>query len=394
MDEVASIAPRMALDVAARAGMDVAALLEGLPFDREGLQRRKRIDWDHYCVICARMETAAGGPDALFTLLQRSYHEAMPPAGQAVLRRLVSPRLLYRIMNMTGSNSWADVLDWNHVDLADDRLQVTVRIRPPYTASAPFLRGSVAALTGVMGYIGLPPTRADIVELTERNLVVVLQLPPSTRLRDIVNEWRGLGASLREFTRAAFGSPADSSFDDEAADPVEERLRQHVTIEPLADAVMTIAGELGWSRAVLHLAPAEGGRSVVFRSRGDANIPITEVLELRAPWRLVGVLEAGGDGSSARLRALAPRITICLEAARILSVCEQMTDAGKLARLRPRERQVLTCLLRGQSEKDVASTLAISQNTAHHHIKAVYRAFSVRSRNELLAIFVKLPPDA
>lgn len=56
-----------------------------------------------------------------------------------------------------------------------------------------------------------------------------------------------------------------------------------------------------------------------------------------------------------------------------------------LARLTPRQRQVLNHLIAGASEKELAYDLGVSAHTAHDHVKAIYRAFDVRSRGELLA---------
>ncbi len=53
-------------------------------------------------------------------------------------------------------------------------------------------------------------------------------------------------------------------------------------------------------------------------------------------------------------------------------------------RLTPRQREVLRQLVDGASEKEVAARLGVSPHTAHDHVKALYRAFGVRSRGELL----------
>lgn len=53
------------------------------------------------------------------------------------------------------------------------------------------------------------------------------------------------------------------------------------------------------------------------------------------------------------------------------------------------ERRVLHPLLDGLSEKEVAFRLELSPNTVHHHVQAIYRAFKVSSRAELLAFFLR-----
>jgi DNA-binding CsgD family transcriptional regulator len=58
-------------------------------------------------------------------------------------------------------------------------------------------------------------------------------------------------------------------------------------------------------------------------------------------------------------------------------------------RLTPRQRQVLAQLAQGASEKELAQVLGMSAHTAHDHVKALHRAYGVRSRGELLA---KLAP--
>jgi DNA-binding CsgD family transcriptional regulator len=54
-------------------------------------------------------------------------------------------------------------------------------------------------------------------------------------------------------------------------------------------------------------------------------------------------------------------------------------------RLSPRQRQVLELLRAGASEKEVAAALEVSTHTVHDHVKALHRAYGVRSRGELMA---------
>jgi DNA-binding CsgD family transcriptional regulator len=50
-----------------------------------------------------------------------------------------------------------------------------------------------------------------------------------------------------------------------------------------------------------------------------------------------------------------------------------------------RLRQTLMCLIEGDSEKQVAGRLGLSQATAHQYVTSLYRFFSVRSRGQLMA---------
>ena len=59
--------------------------------------------------------------------------------------------------------------------------------------------------------------------------------------------------------------------------------------------------------------------------------------------------------------------------------------------LPPRLRQVLQCLLEGDSEQQVAQRLGISPHTVHEHVKRLHRHYGVSSRTELLARFIRFP---
>lgn len=64
---------------------------------------------------------------------------------------------------------------------------------------------------------------------------------------------------------------------------------------------------------------------------------------------------------------------------------------ARLPQLSPRLRQTLDRLLAGDSEKQIAKSLDLSQNTVHVYIKELYRRREVSSRGELLSRFVEPP---
>jgi DNA-binding NarL/FixJ family response regulator len=57
--------------------------------------------------------------------------------------------------------------------------------------------------------------------------------------------------------------------------------------------------------------------------------------------------------------------------------------------LPPRVRDVLRCLLEGDSDKQAAVRLGISKYTVNQHAKAIFRHFRVTTRSELLARWVR-----
>lgn len=62
--------------------------------------------------------------------------------------------------------------------------------------------------------------------------------------------------------------------------------------------------------------------------------------------------------------------------------------------LSARQHQTLEALLGGDSEKQVARKLSISQHTVHVHVKTIYKRLDVSSSGELLARFVERSPGA
>jgi DNA-binding CsgD family transcriptional regulator len=57
--------------------------------------------------------------------------------------------------------------------------------------------------------------------------------------------------------------------------------------------------------------------------------------------------------------------------------------------LSPRQRQTLTALLEGDSEKQAARRLGLSVNTVHGYVTSLYKHFGASSRAELLAHFLR-----
>lgn len=72
-------------------------------------------------------------------------------------------------------------------------------------------------------------------------------------------------------------------------------------------------------------------------------------------------------------------------------VGRQLASAQEPSRLElsPRRRQVLDCLLEGDSEKQIAARLGLTTRTVNQYVKAVYRHFHVNSRAELMARWIR-----
>ena len=67
-----------------------------------------------------------------------------------------------------------------------------------------------------------------------------------------------------------------------------------------------------------------------------------------------------------------------------------MMSATPMPDLPPRLQPVLTHLLQGEGEKQIAVKLGLSRHTVHEYVKVIYRRLGVGSRGELLARFVSV----
>ena len=53
-----------------------------------------------------------------------------------------------------------------------------------------------------------------------------------------------------------------------------------------------------------------------------------------------------------------------------------------------REREVMTSISRGRSNRDIAAELVISEKTVKNHIRAIYDKLGVGSRAEAMAVWL------
>lgn len=128
-----------------------------------------------------------------------------------------------------------------------------------------------------------------------------------------------------------------------------------------------------------------------------ASRPLLPVLVLSADDRPNTIMAALEQGASSYITKTSPEevLTRSLQAAlegqitlprnagaAIDTLAPALPDP--LAALSPRQREVLQCLLRGMSTKQISRELNIAEGTAKDHTIAVFRHFNVRSRAMVL----------
>ena len=121
---------------------------------------------------------------------------------------------------------------------------------------------------------------------------------------------------------------------------------------------------------------------------GSANEAIERSGDVQAMLRLLQPLNAAGGDTVARKRQLLADV--------VRMIGEQVHgQPRRLSKLQielnglpPRLQQTMQSLLAGDSEKQAAAKMGVSQHTVHVYVKTLYRRYNVSSRGELLSKWV------
>jgi DNA-binding NarL/FixJ family response regulator len=144
------------------------------------------------------------------------------------------------------------------------------------------------------------------------------------------------------------------------------------------------------------------GATCIVRLRRQ--LPDTRILALTAHGNdemIFDALRAGANGYLLK-RAPLPELVEAIRAVRagaapmsaeiarrvVESFHCQPAPSGAVDKLTVREEEVLRCLVRGLTDKDISSELAISPETVRSHIKRIFEKFHARSRSEVIAKYL------
>src|SRR5688500_7772611 len=98
MDEVGCRATRLLLEIAEREGLDVGALVRGLPVTPVHLRdRRRRVDWDVWVALIERVSDLVGGAPGLRRLGAHASDGPELHEFKRIAPMVASARQLYRL---------------------------------------------------------------------------------------------------------------------------------------------------------------------------------------------------------------------------------------------------------------------------------------------------------
>jgi DNA-binding CsgD family transcriptional regulator len=403
MNEISPLLVRAALDMSAANGLPVDTLVAGLPFDAASVRRMKRARWDDYCVLIERMEVAAGGPARFEDMLAKSYHQAMPPEVRTVLGAFVSLKLLYRFLYAVVNPAVFPNVEFGVEDLDGNRLRLSSRFRSHARPSAAVCRASVGGARGVPGHLGLPMVEVEVEELTDRALVCVVRLPESRTL--LARAQRQSTAALRSAAVRLLGQLSVESratsdrvvaAEQHIADlgALGRELAQKTDLPSLFAALVGMLGKLGWRRVVLAVVPLDPSEAEWIASDGED--PPARRFALANADREIGRLEVGGTGDPRLLEGLVPWLSIAIDNARTFGALARprgrdeqprIVELQRKLELTARQGEVLACVARGLSNKEIAVELDCTEANVEFHVTHLLRKARVHSRTQLIARF-------
>ncbi len=202
-------------------------------------------------------------------------------------------------------------------------------------------------------------------------------------------------AFLREFNAAPFADPFSRRM-------LERFLAQHPdTLTCLRSDLVDPGAWAADAHVRFHRRPTGMGDCLLSLQRGGEHGTVYALLALRT---VVCEPAEGGASPGIDMRAAASftaRERLLLDTLhRGLDWLYRAEEAAHrldhASALRPRLRQTLEYILRGDTERQVAEIMALSIHTVHDYVKSLYLHFGVSSRTELLARWIQsggqIPP--
>lgn len=146
-----------------------------------------------------------------------------------------------------------------------------------------------------------------------------------------------------------------------------------------------------------HQLPDRDGLSLLAElGRRAPALPVVMLSGVRDPALVRATLDAGAAGfipKSSISQVIIPALKLVL-AGGVYVPAEIVSGAAGSARgvpqLTARQREVLDLIVEGNSNKEIASTLQLSEPTVKGHVVAVFRALGVRTRTQAIAAATRM----
>jgi PAS domain S-box-containing protein len=183
LKEVSSSGVRLIVAALERLKIDLRPIFEGLPFSPQAVAPPgSRIDWDDWVTIVERIERTLGGPLALADFAGIAAESPVGIPFHRVAQLLSTPTALYRLNSRWGIPSHYRNMRSECVELASDRLHITMSIPTHYRGSTAVFHMSCGVLRVLPKLVGLPESKILSCEVTSHSVSIVLKPPPARTL--------------------------------------------------------------------------------------------------------------------------------------------------------------------------------------------------------------------
>lgn len=400
---------RLALRQFELGGLDVNQLTSGLRLGQDS--QMGFADWNQVARLFERAEEAAAGPHRIEQLCEGVIRRALP---EATALMALAPDM---VVGSQLINTYADSSFFSHLRypamklIGDRRLALTLRIpqRSGFEGCPAFFRAMAGVLRSSSAFAGQAPSTVDahiepFVAHYELTLPTVHQqaFDPTQEAmqRAMFQSWQerlgGLRTGLLWQRDNELRALHASTFSTLSAAVAGALLARESSAMPAA-AATAIQAVLGCSRVVIRKVTAAHPAGVTLAACGP-KVPRLVTFETQQRDVLI-LISADVERSSAAAGALeqltpwlgmvlgaeppsapAPGSTEDANAARLATVTEQW-------RLTARQAQVAWLMIRGESNKSIASMLGCAEGTVELHAHAILKKAAVASRALLIRKF-------
>jgi DNA-binding NarL/FixJ family response regulator len=158
-------------------------------------------------------------------------------------------------------------------------------------------------------------------------------------------------------------------------------------VRALLDAADLLAADGDTETVLVVVADGDGVREVGALARDHPGVRIVACPEGRDPRRVRKLIEGGADGIVWD-DDLETRLVSSVRSVLVGQICIPREGRRRLHRpeLTNREKQVLSLVVMGLSNSEIASRLYVSEATVKSHLSAAFRKIGARSRAEAARI--------